>query len=77
MSDRLEFVNLDLATSSRSLATNILELAWMFEDLYVPDDPNALINQALHDEVTEALHAAYAQLINYVLRVQEATEASH
>lgn len=49
----------------------------MFEDLYVPDDPNALINQALHDEVTEALHAAYAQLINYVLRVQEATEASH
>lgn len=76
MSEGLAFINLDLVDSSRSLATTLLELAWLFEDLYVPDDPEEPINQALHDEVAQALYAAHIQLTDYVTRVHEATKGT-
>lgn len=64
--------NPDLIESSRLLARALLELAGIFEDLYVPDDPNVPINQDLHNEVACALRVAHVTLADYVARVYEA-----
>ena len=62
----------DIVETSRLLAKALFDLAGIFEDLYVPDDPAEPINQALHDEVAKSLHAAHLSLIDYVARAYEA-----
>ena len=61
-------VDCDLFESSRMLARALLQLARVFEDLYVPDDPAELINEELHDNVACALLIAHKQLTEYLDR---------
>ena len=76
LNDRVSVVNPDIVEASRLLARAILELAEIFEDLYVPDDPDEPINQALHDEVARVLFTASQQLSDYVERAQTATRSN-
>ena len=70
--DRVPLDNPDIVETSRLLAKALLALAEIFEDLYVPDDPDVPINQALHDEVAQILRVAHAHLTDYVIRAYEA-----
>ncbi|MEM9180761.1 MAG: hypothetical protein AAGA89_13685 [Pseudomonadota bacterium] len=64
-------VHPDIVETSRLLAKALSDLAGIFEDLYVPDDPAEPINQALHDEIASALHTAHICLTDYVARAHQ------
>ncbi|MEL7541837.1 MAG: hypothetical protein AAGJ51_13120 [Pseudomonadota bacterium] len=68
----MALANPDIVEASRLLARTLLDLAGIFEDLYVPDDPDEPINQKLHDEIAQVLLAAHARLADYVTRAHEA-----
>ena len=68
--------NHDLVEASVLMASALMDLANLFEDTYVTEDRDAEINQAVHDEVSSRLRAAYVGLAYYLAKALDGNETT-
>jgi hypothetical protein len=57
------------------MASALIDLANLFDDTYVTQDRDADINQAVHEEVSSRLRAAYVGLAYYLAKALDKTES--
>ena len=65
----------DLVEASVLMASALIDLANLFDDTYVTQDRDADINQAVHDEVSSRLRAAYVGLAYYLAKALDQTDS--
>lgn len=65
----------DLVEASMLMARALVDLANLFDDTIVTEDRDAEINQAVHDEVSSRLRAAYVGLAYYLAKALDQTDS--